>query len=337
MRRLAALLLGLSLAGCAHTPAPTKAEPTATQAPAPQASEAERSDLVTQANQAYEEHRLDEALVLYRRLWELGERSVSVLYNAACVASLSEQKQEALQWLERSADAGLDDAEYMAKDPDLASLRDDPAFARVVEKVKATAERKNAAAEPALRDELLQRAKMDQEVRVALMANRPGQEPTPEQLERLKQVDQDNTRWLKTVVAKHGWPGRTLVGEKASWAALLLIQHADLDPAFQQECLVLMEKAARAGQADSMSVADITDRTLVNAGKRQRYGTQFTEKDGVLVPQAIEDAGQVDARRASIGLGTLAEYAELMHRTFKKPTSVMPLAEPPKAHSGAPH
>ncbi|MBN1205631.1 MAG: hypothetical protein JXB05_11995 [Myxococcaceae bacterium] len=327
MHRLIALLVGLILSACAHTAAPAESPvPPAAPAPAvaPQASAAERAALVTKAEQlTYDEKKPAEALPLYRQLWDLGERKPTVLYNAACAASLAGQKQEALQWLERAADAGLDTSQHLATDPDLAPLRDDPAFARVAEKVKANDDKKNVAADPALRDEVLKRVEVDQEARRALFVN--GQKPTPEKLERLKQVDEDNTQWLKEVIAKHGWPTRTLVGERASKGVWLMVQHADLDRPFQKEALALMEKAVAAGEAQGKDLAYLTDRVLVGEGKPQRYGTQFTEKDGVMVPQPIEDAEQVDARRAAVGLGTLEEYAAQMQRTYSKPASAKPL------------
>jgi hypothetical protein len=57
-----------------------------------------------------------------------------------------------------------------------------------------------------------------------------------------------------------------------------------------------------------------TDRILVAEGKPQRYGTQFHTVDGKLVPRPIEDEANVDARRAAVGLGTMAEYNEQMQR-----------------------
>lgn len=333
MQRLLALLAGLSLAACTHTPAPADSSvPPAVPssvAGKPQASAAERSALAAQAEKlTYDEQKPDEAVILYRQLWDLGERQPTVLYNAACAASLAGQMEEGLQWLERAADAGWDNAPHLATDPDLATLRQAPGFAYVASKVQANDDRKNAAKDPALRDDILKRVDADQEARRALFAN--GQQPTPEKLEKLKQIDEDNTRWLKGVLAQHGWPGKTLVGERAAKGVWLMVQHADRDKPFQKEALALMEKAVAAGEAQGKDLAYLTDRVLVGEGKPQRYGTQFTEEDGVMVPQPIEDEAHVDARRASVGLGTLAEYATQMERTYSKPASPKPLPVPTK-------
>ncbi|MBO3752978.1 hypothetical protein J5X84_43615 [Streptosporangiaceae bacterium NEAU-GS5] len=65
-----------------------------------------------------------------------------------------------------------------------------------------------------LRDELLRRKAVDQEMR-------RSDSPDPA-------VDEDNTRWLEAVVEERGWPLVSQVGEEAAFAAWLLAQHADL-------------------------------------------------------------------------------------------------------------
>src|ERR1044071_1579268 len=74
------------------------------------------------------------------------------------------------------------------------------------------------AAEPAkkptdegLRKELLQRVKEDQDARKAMIewmrSNKPEPgKPVPPEMERVGKIDEDNTKWLRHVVDKHGWP-----------------------------------------------------------------------------------------------------------------------------------
>jgi hypothetical protein len=117
---------------------------------------------------------------------------------------------------------------------------------------------------------------------------------------------------MKTIVAEQGWPGRSLVGEDGAAAAWLLVQHADLDVDFQERCLTLMEAAVEAGEARPSHWAYLVDRVRVNRKQLQVYGTQFIDRGQGPMPQAIEDQAHVDERRKSVGLGTLAEYAETM-------------------------
>lgn len=160
---------------------------------------------------------------------------------------------------------------------------------------------------PNLREELLAMRDVDQDARKGFTAG----EYDLQKVVGLHLTDARNTSCMKKIVAEFGWPTKSLVGADGAQAAWLLVQHADRDPAFQRACLELM----RLFGADEVSLGDVaylTDRVLVNEGKLQIYGTQFHEVDGHLEPRPIEDPDSVDARRASVGLGTLAEYRELM-------------------------
>jgi hypothetical protein len=163
--------------------------------------------------------------------------------------------------------------------------------------------------------ELLRRSVADQIAREQLQTSgipHLGWKPKKAQaaLEALRAVDDDNTAWLKVIVRRHGWPGRSLVGEEAASAAWLLVQHADHDAAFQRECHGLMEEAVKLGDASAKDWAYLTDRVLRAEGRPQRYGTQFTEGPKGLEPQPMEDPEGVDERRAGVGLGPLDEYRQ---------------------------
>jgi len=163
----------------------------------------------------------------------------------------------------------------------------------------------------AVKAELARRVKDDQAVRREVTATEPL---TAELAERLSAVDTDNTAWMKDLVTRHGWPTRAYVGEKGAGDAWLLVQHADHDVDFQETCLDLMRSAAEQGQADPRNVAYLADRVSMHRGRPQRYGTQFVEKDGSLEPYQLEDPAKVDKWRADVGLGSLAEYAELLKK-----------------------
>jgi hypothetical protein len=75
---------------------------------------------------------------------------------------------------------------------------------------------------------------------------------------------------------------------------------------------------APAGEVSRQDLAYLTDRVLVNDGKKQRYGTQMGMN---FEPQPIEDAGNVDQRRAEVGLPPLAEYVKLAREQYSKWTT----------------
>lgn len=290
MRPILAALVTLNLAACAHSAGAD------TTAPAPQASA---------PAPASEQEPLSPKTDEQRR------RDASAAYDAACTAALAGKTDEALALLERAADAGFAEAAHMAKDPDLDSLRAEPAYARIAEKVAANDAKLNAAQDPALRDELLKMMESDQAARKALIRSNFQDEAAKKHL---REVDTANTARMKEIVAEKGWPGKSLVGQRAALAAWLLVQHADHDRDFQRQMLPLLEQAVARGEADGRNFAYLTDRVLLGSNMPQRYGTQFHEVDGKLVPRPIEDEANVDARRAAVGLGPLSEYAAQMER-----------------------
>jgi len=174
----------------------------------------------------------------------------------------------------------------------------------------------SSAKDPVLRRELLEMVRVDQEMRRTLMVK--GQQIQQAELEKCVAIDRRNTSRMKEIVDAHRWPGKTLVGTDGAHAAWLLVQHADLDPEFQVRCLALLEAAIEEGEAAAVDAAYLVDRVRVNHKKPQVYGTQFRLKDdGTYDPQPIEDPEQVDERRRSVGLGTLAEYAKLIGRSSR--------------------
>ena len=165
--------------------------------------------------------------------------------------------------------------------------------------------------DPILRRELLTWMAEDQRVRMAVI-KRSEAKPSQEASDELGGIDKQTTMYMKAVIDKHGWPGYKLVGRDGAHAAWILVQHADLDPAFQRRCLELLEQAGAAHDASPPGYGYLYDRVAVADKRPQRYGTQFM--DGK--PQPIEDEANVDARRKAIGLGTMAEYKKQMIRMY---------------------
>jgi len=132
---------------------------------------------------------------------------------------------------------------------------------------------------------------------------------------KLNEVDAENTKWLKGVVEKHGWPSNTLVGSDGAEAAWLLAQHADADPKFQRRCLDLMAKVPK-NEVSQSKLAYLTDRVLLAEGRNQLYGTQFMSVDGKWKPRPLEDEANVDKRREEAGLRPLAEYRKMIEQQY---------------------
>jgi hypothetical protein len=165
-----------------------------------------------------------------------------------------------------------------------------------------------------LRGELLAMAADDQDARLTGRRDPYGSPAVT----RTVAVDARNLARFREIVAEHGWPGGSLVGEDGAGAAWLIAQHADSDVAFQRRCLGLLETAVAEGEASRSHVAYLTDRVLVNEGRPQRFGTQFTQIGGSYAPQPIEDEAHVDERRFDAGLEPLSAYRQTMERSASK-------------------
>lgn len=114
---------------------------------------------------------------------------------------------------------------------------------------------------------------------------------------------------LSEIMDAHGWPTAELVGEDAARAAWLIAQHADRQLDVQRRALRLMEQAVADGAASPRDLAFLRDRTLVNEGRKQIYGTQIAGvKDGAPIPWPCEEPERMDERRAEVGIPPFAEY-----------------------------
>ncbi len=151
----------------------------------------------------------------------------------------------------------------------------------------------------------------DQEARAAALSNENSAA-----IAAAVQIDAANLKRLKHIVTQDGFPTRSMVGDDGVDAAWLLTQHADSDPAFQSRILKILTVRVRQRAFDTGEFALLTDRVLIHQGKPQRYGSQFGNDGSGLKPGKMEDPGHVDQRRASVGLGTLAEYTCAMQAIY---------------------
>ncbi|MFI0262631.1 DUF6624 domain-containing protein [Streptomyces sp. NPDC017056] len=114
---------------------------------------------------------------------------------------------------------------------------------------------------------------------------------------------------LSEIMDAYGWPTAEVVGEDAARAAWLIAQHADRQLDVQRRALRLMEQAVADGAASPRDLAFLRDRTLVNEGREQIYGTQIAGvRDGSPTPWPCEEPERMDERRAEVGISPFAEY-----------------------------
>jgi len=120
--------------------------------------------------------------------------------------------------------------------------------------------------------------------------------------------DSVNMARLEEIIAKHGWPGQSLVGNRAAVAAFLILQHGSLQQ--QEKYLPIVKAASDKGDVEPAHLAMLQDRVLMRQGKPQIYGTQLWNdpSSGELGLYPIEDSANVNSRRAEIGLAPVNEY-----------------------------
>jgi len=79
--------------------------------------------------------RVADGLDMDNRLVRMRPASALARYNLACSLALAGRKAEALEALARAIALGYDDAAWLAKDADLACLKDEPAFLALLAKL----------------------------------------------------------------------------------------------------------------------------------------------------------------------------------------------------------
>ena len=176
---------------------------------------------------------------------------------------------------------------------------------------------------PEIAAELIRMAEADQNARQAVFGGGGLQALDTAALARaaarLDSLDRAHTARLKEIIRTHGWPTPARVGREGARAAFLIVQHADRDPAFQEEeNLTYLDSAVAAGDAPGEELALLTDRVRVAKGEPQLYGTQvkLTPDGPVFLP--IEDSLHVDERRAALGMPPLAVYRALLEQTYRQ-------------------
>jgi hypothetical protein len=156
-----------------------------------------------------------------------------------------------------------------------------------------------------LRQELLAMREEDSRVRAEVARGASafnGYDP------RMEELHNRNAERLKQIIAEHGWPGRSLVGEDGAIAAWFIAQHAVGDPPFQRRALELLRDAQSKGEASPIGAAFLEDRICLHEGRPQIYGTQFwPDEQGMPQPWPIADPEHVNERRRALGMNTIEE------------------------------
>ncbi len=80
---------------------------------------------------------LDKALKAHIKATEFDQTRPVASYNVACVHALQGNKDKAIEWLNKAAEAGFNNVSHLDTDPDMDSLRDDPRYKKAIEAMSA--------------------------------------------------------------------------------------------------------------------------------------------------------------------------------------------------------
>jgi hypothetical protein len=77
-----------------------------------------------------------------------------------------------------------------------------------------------------------------------------------------------------------------------------------------------LESLAESGEIDGSDLAIFVDKTLIAAGKPQRYGMTFKFVDGKMQMYAMEDPAHLAARRERVMLPPLTVYKHMLAEIY---------------------
>ncbi len=136
----------------------------------------------------------------------------------------------------------------------------------------------------------------------------------------MKQSELDSLNLLRVeeIIAKYGYPGKSLVGNESS-TVFFVIQHSDSE--IQEKYLPILKESADKGELSWSSLALLIDRIKTSKGEKQTYGSQlsvnYETNQYEFFP--IEDEINVNKRRAEVGLCPLKKYAKYFGLKYKLP------------------
>lgn len=152
--------------------------------------------------------------------------------------------------------------------------------------------------EDQIAEELIRLAEYDLQVREKLLKeNKLSNGYNPE----MEAVHIANASRLKKIIELIGWPTQSKVGEDASNAAWLIVQHSIGDAVFMRKTYAMMMMVRN--DINRQNIAYLYDRICYFEGRPQRYGTQYD--DDVLYP--VENKNELNALREKMNLQPVAD------------------------------
>lgn len=255
------------------------------------------------------------ALAAYRK--EFKKDPQGTAYNFACAFARNNQPDSAFRYLFYQARTDtFNSGAFCLSDPDFIPLRTDKRWSELKDTIVANFTKHNPGRikNMPLALKLWDMLAWDQAYYTEIFQaeKKMGRESSVvTALWHLKELlNQRNRQELDSIIGVNGWPKISDVGNMASSAAFLIVQHSTLE--LQQQYLPVIRSLCEQGEANWQSYALMYDRVQVRQEKPQLYGSQLryneTTKEMEFFP--IEDEANVNKRRAEMGLGPIEDYAK---------------------------
>jgi len=270
--------------------------------------------VIATADSLYNAKQYTASAASYRSAFALGPGTAPDYYNAACSAALAGDSSTALAWLDSAVARGWTNINHLETDPDLSALHATAGWTVLMERLRSIVAEIEKGYDKPLRAELLAIDEDDQGIRrefVAVVDSEGWKSPRADSLAKIMASrDSVNLVKVKAILDSLGWVGPKKVGAQANNTLFLVIQHSDL--ATQQRYLPMMLDAVARGDAARSNLALLEDRVALGEGRKQLYGSQIGVDDstGKYFIRPLEDPDNVDARRAQMELGPLADYVK---------------------------
>lgn len=127
--------------------------------------------------------------------------------------------------------------------------------------------------------------------------------------------DRQNLATVISLIEKCGMPTLKEVDEIQMAAVWLVFQHGDNGS--RKKYLPILEQAAKNGDLKAIQIAMMKDRTLMEDGRPQVYGTQVTKMEDEWILYDLENPETVNKRREEMGFEPLQDYLRRWDIEFK--------------------
>lgn len=254
---------------------------------------------------------LQNAIVNYKQLSTTDELTSEVNYKiASCYALMNRKNDSVFLYLDKAfkSDSSLN----ILSDPYFYSVINDSRWCKIESEQLHKAYMKNTVVDTILSRKLLNIKQKDQAYYYHLKVIQKTlgySSPVSNAIWDLKNtINEVNIRNVIAILDSIGWPKRSLIGEEASNACFLVIQHSNVD--LREKYIGLLKQACQDGEAAWKNFALMYDRIKVYKIEPQVYGTQlhYDLKKRCYIPFPIENIEKLNERRKKIGLGSIEDH-----------------------------